>query len=128
MDKEKRTFQYSYSASQQAEIKKIREKYEPKMKTPKEDKIEQLRRLDESATRPGTIVSVIVGIVGTLLLGVGMSCTMVWAGKWFIPGIIIGVVGLIGLSMALPIYNYFTKKQREKLAPEIMRLTDELMK
>lgn len=128
MDKEKRTFQYSYSASQQAKIKKIREKYEPKMKTPKEDKMEQLRRLDESATRPGTIVSVIVGIVGTLLLGVGMSCTMVWAGKWFIPGIIIGVVGLIGLSMALPIYNYITKKQREKLAPEIMRLTDELMK
>lgn len=128
MDKEKRTFQYSYSASQQAEIKKIREKYEPKKKTPKEDKMEQLRRLDESATRPGTMVSVIVGIVGTLLLGVGMSCTMVWAGKWFIPGIIIGVVGLIGLSMALPIYNYITKKQREKLAPEIMRLTDELMK
>ena len=90
--------------------------------------MEQLRHLDESATKPGMIVSIIVGIVGTLLLGVGMSCTMVWAEKWFVPGIIIGVVGLIGLSMALPVYNYITKKQREKLAPEILKLTDELMK
>jgi len=128
MEKEEKTFQYSYSASQQAEIKKIREKYEPEKKTPKEDKMEQLRHLDESATKPGMIVSIIVGIVGTLLLGVGMSCTMVWAEKWFVPGIIIGVVGLIGLSMALPVYNYITKKQREKLAPEILKLTDELMK
>lgn len=128
MEKEEKTFQYSYSVSQQAEIKKIREKYEPEKKTPKEDKMEQLRHLDESTTKPGMIVSIIVGIVGTLLLGVGMSCTMVWAGKWFVPGIIIGVVGLIGLSMALPVYNYITKKQREKLAPEILKLTDELMK
>ena len=73
MEKEEKTFQYSYSASQQAEIKKIREKYEPEKKTPKEDKMEQLRHLDESATKPGMIVSIIVGIVGTLLLGVGMS-------------------------------------------------------
>ena len=68
MSEKKDTFHYSYSAKQQEEIRKIREKYVPK----EESKMEQLRRLDESATKPGTIASIIVGILGTLLLGVGM--------------------------------------------------------
>lgn len=122
MQKEQNTFQFTYSAKQQEEIKKIREKYIPK----EENKMEQLRRLDESATRPGTITALAMGIFSTLVLGVGMCCTMVWADTLFIPGIIIGVMGMIGLSITYPIYSYITKKQRTKLAPEIMRLTDEL--
>lgn len=124
MEDKKETFTYSYSSSQQAEVKSIREKYVPK----EEDKMEQLRRLDESATRPGTIAALAVGILSTLVLGVGMCCTMVWAGRWFIPGIIIGVVGIFGVMSAYPIYSQITKKRREKIAPEILRLTDELMK
>lgn len=126
MDEKKETFNYTYSASQQQEIKKIREKYvQP---TQEEDKMEQLRRLDQSVTRSGTVVSLIVGIIGTLIMGAGMSCTMVWAETMFIPGIIIGVIGMIGIICAYPVYSCITKKQREKLAPEIIRLTDELMK
>ena len=90
--------------------------------------MEKLRRLDASAAKPGTIVSLIVGIIGTLLLGVGMCCTMVWSENLFIPGIIIGVIGIACVIASYPIYNALTKKQREKIAPEIMRLTDELMK
>lgn len=126
MDEKKETFNYTYSASQQEEIKSIREKYTSP--TREEDKMEQLRRLDQSVTKPGTIVSLIVGIVSILILGVGMSCTMVWADTMFIPGIIIGIVGIFGMIAAYPIYNMVTKKQREKLAPEIIRLSDELMK
>ena len=59
---------YTYSARQQEEVKKIREKYLPA----EEDKMEQLRRLDESAVRPGTVASIILGVIGALLLGVGM--------------------------------------------------------
>ena len=117
---ENKTFRYTYSASQQAEIKSIREKYAPP--TQEEDKMERLRKLDASVTKPGTIVSLAVGVISTLLLGVGMCCTMVWTGTLFIPGIIIGVIA------AYPIYVRITKKQREKLAPEILRLSDELMK
>jgi hypothetical protein len=124
MEDKKETFTYNYSASQQSEIKKIREKYIPK----EENKMEQLRRLDESATKPGMIVSLIVGIIGALIMGVGMCCTMVWMGDLFIPGIIIGIIGMAGVASAYPLYSYITKKRREKLAPEIMRLTDELMK
>ena len=43
-------------------------------------------------------------------------------------GIIIGVLGIILLSCAYPVYNREIKKEREKIAPEIIRLTDELMK
>lgn len=126
MDEEKGAFNYTYSASQQKEIKRIREKYMPP--TEEESKMEQLRRLDQSVTRPGTIVSLIVGVISSLILGVGMCCTMVWAEHYFIPGIVIGMIGIIGMIAAYPIYAHITRKQREKLAPEIFRLSDELMK
>lgn len=121
---EKEGFSYTYSAKEQMEIKNIRQKYMPK----EMDKMEQLRKLDQSATQKGMAVSLAVGIIGALLLGIGMCCTMVWAGIWFIPGIIVGIVGIILASLACPLYNHVTKKEREKIAPEIIRLTDELMK
>ena len=120
----KETFSYTYSAKQQEEIKKIREKYLPK----EADKMEQLRRLDESVTRKGTVISLIVGIVGTLVMGFGMSCCMVWADTLFVLGIVVGIVGIALACTAYPIYNFVVKKEREKIAPEIIRLTDELMK
>ncbi len=120
----KETFSYTYSARQQEEVKKIREKYLPAA----EDKMEQLRRLDESAVRPGSTVAIILGTIGALLLGLGMCCTMVWGGSWFIPGVFIGVVGMLVMASAYPVFNRITKKRREKLAPEILKLTDELMK
>lgn len=124
MEEKKEIFEYNYSAKQQKEIKTIREKYVPK----EENKMEQLRRLDASATKPGTAASIIVGVIGALLFGIGMCCTMVWMGNLFIPGIVIGVAGLLAIAAAYPVYTHITKKQREKLAPEIMRLTDELIK
>ena len=119
----KETFSYTYSAKQQEEIKKIREKYLPK----EANKMEQLRRLDESVTRKGTVFSLVVGIIGTLVLGVGMCCCLVWT-DFFAVGIVVGLVGIAIVSAAYPLYNYITKKEREKIAPEIIRLTDELMK
>lgn len=126
MNEQKEVFQYTYSAQQQAEIKKIREKYAPQ--TREEDKMERLRKLDASVTTPGLIVSLAVGIISTLIVGVGMCCTMVWADTMFIPGIFIGIIGIAGVLAAYPIYTRITKRQKEKLAPEILRLTEELMK
>lgn len=121
---EKEGFSYTYSAKELAEIKNIRQKYMPK----EMDKMEQLRKLDQGATQKGVAVSLAVGIIGSLLLGIGMCCTMVWAGKWFIPGIIVGVLGIAVVALAYPLYIRITQKEREKIAPEILRLTDELMK
>ena len=119
----KETFSYTYSAKEQEEIKKIREKYVPK----EADKMEQLRRLDAGVTQKGTAISLVVGIIGALILGTGMSMCMVWT-ELFVLGIIVGIVGIIMVSAAYPLYSYVTKKEREKIAPEIIRLTDELMK
>ena len=90
MEPNKDVFQYTYSAKQQEEIEAIRKKYLP----PQEDKMEQLRRLDKSATKKGTALSIVVGVAGCLLMGVGMCCSMVWMGNLFIPGIILGLLGI----------------------------------
>jgi hypothetical protein len=39
---------------------------------------------------------------------------------------VIGVIGIAVLVAAYPLYMYITKKQREKIAPEILKLTEEL--
>lgn len=121
---ESKKFSYTYSAREQEEIKTIRQKY----MSQEENKMEQLRRLDKNATWKGTIVASILGVIGAFFLGIGMCCTMVWSGLLFVPGIIIGIIGLIVIAAAYPLYLKITKKQREKLAPQILKLTDELMR
>ena len=124
MENGKDTFYYTYSAKQQEEIQNIRKKYLAR----EEDKMEKLRRLDRSATKKGAIISTVLGVVSCLPLGIGMCCTMVWMDRWFVPGIVIGVIGIIGVAAAYPLYARITKKEREKLAPQILKLTEELSK
>ena len=124
MENNQNGFQYTYSAKEQAEIKRIRSKYVPK----EENKMEQLQRLDASATQKATMYAIIVGVIGALILGAGMSCCMVWTDALLIPGIVIGIIGMAVLAVAYPLYNRTLKKERERIAPEILRLTDELMK
>lgn len=116
-------FRFSYSAAQQQEVENIRKKYLP----PEEDKLARLRRLDESCTQKATALSLIVGVLGALILGMGMCCVLVWGGVWFIPGIAIGLVGIAVVCVAYPIYNRVLQTQRKRVAPEILRLTEELM-
>lgn len=117
-------FEYTYSAPEQEEIKKIREKYLPR----EENKMDQLRRLDAQVTRKGTIVALVVGILGCLVMGTGMSLCMVWAGVWLAPGIAIGIVGIAAVAAAYPLYVRITEKEKARLGPQILRLTEELMK
>ncbi len=123
MDNNNNTFEYTYSAPQQEEIKKIRQKYLPQNQTI--SKIEQLRQLDKSAEKPGRFLSIIIGILGTLMLGIGMSCTMVYI-DLFVEGIVIGVIGIGIILTAYPIYKAVTKRKRKKIAPQILKLTEEL--
>lgn len=126
MENRKDTFNYTYSAKQQEEIRNIRKKYLPQ--ETEEDKMEQLRRLDQGATKKGAVLSIVMGVMGCLLLGVGMCCTMVWMEQLFIPGIIIGLIGIAAVAVCYPLYTRITKKEREKIAPQILKLTEELSK
>lgn len=116
-------FRYSYSAREQEELRRIRQKYAPS----EEDKMEYLRRLDRGVTEKAAAVSIAVGVIGTLLMGLGMACVLEWQGRWLAPGIVLGVMGIAILSAAYPIHNHVLRKEREKIAPEILRLTDELL-
>lgn len=129
----KESFSYTYSAKEQEEIKIIRQKYAP----PKEeDKMAKLRRLDASVYKKASAVSLAVGIIGALVMGMGMSLAMTELGGILGPyrdmsmliGIIVGLVGIAAVSLAYPLYNRVLKREREKLAPEMLRLTEELMK
>ena len=125
-------YEYTYTAKAQAELKKIRERYSPK----EEDKMERLRRLDRQVTQKAKAISLVFGIIGALILGVGMSLAMsefrnilgAYKDMAMLFGIIIGVVGCVLVSLAYPIYNLVLQRERKKIAPEIIRLTDELMK
>ncbi len=127
-------FRYTYSAKEQAELKQIRDKYTKP--TEVEDKMARLRRLDASVTKTAQAVALVFGVIGTLILGFGMSLIMTDLSKILgtyqniaMPiGIIIGIVGGVLASLAYPIYNAIVKAKRKQLAPEIIRLTDELMK
>ncbi|MBQ7943919.1 MAG: hypothetical protein IJ326_07650 [Lachnospiraceae bacterium] len=121
-------FTYTYSAKQQKEIEEIKRKYNLMPPDTTEAKMAQLRRLDQSAERPGTIWALVLGIVGTLVFGTGMSLAMVWTNQFLLLGILVGVIGIVILALAYPVYKMLTKRQRERIAPQILALTEELLK
>lgn len=125
----KDTFKMTYSAEQQEEIHQIRQKYlsqEP-------DKMQQLRVLDAGAAKKATMVSIVAGVPAAMLLGCGMSLIMTdfgsWLGRAALPvGVAVGVAGMLLMALAYPLYSRSLRREREKIAPEILRLTDELMR
>lgn len=121
-------FSFTYCAQQQQEVEQIRQAYLPK----EESKLEQLRALHASATRKAKSVSIALGIIGSLVLGTGMSLCMTDLGAALgtaaMPvGIAIGLLGLIMVALAYPVFNHVLKKQRQRIAPEILRLSEELL-
>ena len=126
---ENNSFEYTYSAERQQEIEAIRKKYLPK----EEDKMEQLRKLHSIPTQKAQSASIAVGVIGALILGTGMSLCMTELGASLgslamILGIVIGLIGIVLVAIAYPIYIRTLKKEREKIAPEILRISDELLK
>ena len=122
------TFRYSYSSSLQEELKDIKKKYAGQPESEEEDQLELLRKLDKSSTRKSTIVSVVMGAAGCLIMGIGMCCTMVWAAAMFLPGIIIGVAGIAMMTAAYPVYVRITKRERARIAPQVLDIIEKLSK
>lgn len=125
----KDSFRFTYSAAQQQEVENIRKKYLPM----EEDKMEQLRKLHGIPTQKAQAASLAVGIIGALIMGTGMSLAMTDIGHALgslsmVLGIVIGLVGMVLVALAYPVYNRVLAKERQRIAPEILRLTDELMK
>lgn len=117
------SFEYTYSAQEQKEIKKIREKYLPPEE--RETKMELLRRLDAGVNQKATAWSLVMGILSTLVMGVGMCCCLVWG--IYALGIPVGVVGIVGVSLSYPVYSWIIRRERERIAPQILKLSEELL-
>ena len=116
------SFTYHYSAERQSEIDEIRKKYLPPEE--QENKLEQLRKLDASLTTGALTASMALGIASALVFGTGMCCFLVWR-LWAL-GALLCVVGVIGMLAAPVLYHRLVEKRRQRIAPEILRLTEEL--
>ena len=124
----KEGFSFTYSAARQQEVEAIRKKYLPRQ----EDKMEQLRRLHRIPSQKARSVSIAIGVIGALVMGTGMSLAMTdlgasLGGLAMVLGIFVGVLGMLLVALAYPAYNRKLKKERQRIAPEILRLSDELL-
>lgn len=91
-----------------------------------ENKMEQLIRLDSKVKIPGRITASILGVVGALTMGAGMSLIMVWENM--MSGLVLGIPGMILALLAYPIYQLVTNSRKKKYSEEIIKLSDNLIK
>ena len=93
-------------------------------------KVVALRKLDAKAKRPANIFAYTFGIVTALVAGVGMCLSMKVIGSGttgsFVLGIIIGLLGMAGMSVNYPIYKKLLANGKQKYAFEIMELAKEI--
>lgn len=112
---------YTVSEKETKQAEQIRRQYIERS----QNKMEQLRDLDSKVKKPGTIISCVVGGIGSLVMGSGMSMTMLNGNMTL--GIVIGVVGMIVAAVAYPIYKNITDNRKKKYADEIMKLSGEIV-
>lgn len=87
-------------------------------------KVDELKALDKKVKNPVKVFSYIFGSISTLLLGFGMCVAMevILAGLMYV-GIIIGLVGILFVSINYPIYKKLLNSRKRKYANEIVDLS-----
>lgn len=111
-------------------VQKIRTQYTEKEHT----NLDELKELDARVKRPANAVAYTFGSIGALVMGSGMSLIMTDVGSHIgldmtmVPGIVIGVVGMVMVLVNYPIYKGILGSRRKKYAGEIIRLSDKIMK
>lgn len=119
------TFSYNYSAKENKEVQEIRQRYLPKS----ESKFDELKRLDKKVQDAGVMEGLGVGIIGALILGFGLCLAMQVIGSGIllmVIGILLGLIGMTIMIFAYPVYRTVFGKTKEKYAPRILELTEEL--
>ena len=103
----------------------IANEYAPKQTS----KVKALKKLDAKAKNPANIFTYTFGIISSLILGTGMSLAMgVIGGTPLMTalGIVIGCVGIVGVSINYSIYKKILQKSKNKYASDIIRLANEI--
>jgi len=84
-----------------------------------------LRRLDSIVKNTSTIWSLVLGVVGCLIFGLGFTMILEW--NIWLWGIILCVLGSVPMIIAYPVYNYVLKKYKKEYGDEILKLSEELL-
>ncbi len=111
-------------------IQKIRTQYTEKEAT----ELDALRELDSKVKRPANVFAYIFGSVGAIIMGSGMSLVMTDIGATvgisdpMVPGIVIGVVGMLMAIINYPVYKGILSSRKKKYADKIIALSDKIMK
>ena len=115
---------------QQFMAQKIRTQYMEK--TPSE--LDALRELDAKVKRPANVFAYVFGSISAIVMGAGMSLVMTDIGAMIglasamVPGIAIGIVGMGMALSTYPIYKKMLNTRKKKYAPEILKLSEKIMK
>lgn len=110
-------------------VQKIRTQYTEKENT----ELDALRGLDRKVKRPANIFSYVFGTISAIIMGAGMSLVMTDIGATvgienpMMPGIVIGVIGLVLAIMNYPVHKNILGSRRKKYANEIIALSDKIM-
>lgn len=93
-------------------------------------KVVALKKLDKKAKNKANIFGYTFGILMALLLGLGMCLSMQVIGDGsaanLIIGIVVGIIGIAGVSVNYPIYKKLLEKGKQQYAFEIIRLAKEI--
>lgn len=112
-------------------VQKIRTQYMEKDSSEKD--LDMLRELDTEVKCPANVFGYVFGSIGAIVMGAGMSLVMTDIGtvigmeNTMVPGIVIGVVGMIMAIVNYPIYKKILASRREKYADRILQLSEKIM-
>ncbi len=111
-------------------IQKIRTQYTEKETT----ELDELRILDATVKRPANVFAYIFGSISAIIMGSGMSLVMTDIGETvgisnsMVPGIAIGIVGMLMVILNYPLYKKILASRKKKYADKIIALSDKIMK
>lgn len=104
-------------------IKSINNKYKEEEKS--SNKLNRLIVLDKSVTKAGLVWALTLGIIGILIFGLGMCLCLLWTK--YVLGILVGIVGVVFMSLAMPVRNKAMLKKRNEVSKEILDLSSEML-
>lgn len=95
--------------------------------------LDELRTLDAEVKRPANIFAYVFGSISAIIMGAGMSLTMTDIGTTLgmanamVPGIAIGIVGMVMAIVNYPIYKNILASRKAKYADRILALSEKIM-
>ncbi len=110
-------------------VQKIRTRYMEK----EFSQLDELKALDARVRRPANVFAYVFGSVAALVMGSGMSLVMTDVGTKvgvsdpMVPGIVIGIAGMLMAIMNYPMYKGILASRKKKYADQIMKLSDKIM-